>query len=164
MGANVVVHAKDSTKALQNDTGKPQTTDIYATDNALHTHNYLAASAYGAPAHTLTDPQEFTAGAADNAVLYTSTDISFFNYHIIENFATSTAAIDVYVSLDGTNFNATAVGVQLADDVSAGGTNVITIPIGKIGILHKPAGKVVKIQCLQDGAGAADGRILHGNL
>ena len=162
MGTNVIVHGKDTVEVLQNDATKAATSEVYVTDNRLHVNAYLASSAFGAPANQITDPQEFTAGAADNAVLYTSTDVSMYNYHAIENFATSSAAMDVYVSLDGTNFNATAVSTRLMDDVTTGdGINVITIPVGKIGVFNF---KVAKIQILQDGAGAADGRILHGNI
>ena len=46
------------------------------------------------------------AGTADNNVLYTSVDVSKFNYHIFDN--TSGESVDIWVSVDGTNYAATA--------------------------------------------------------
>ena len=99
------------------------------------------------------------AGAAGNDVLYTSADISMYNYHVIENTDVS-VPLAVYVSLDGTNFNATPVAVELLDDVTTGGgIKAVSIETLKVGVLK---GKFMKIKCLQVGAGTCDGRILHG--
>jgi len=91
------------------------------------------------------------AGAADNAVLYTSLDVSKYNYHIIEN--ESGATVDVFVSVDGTNYSTAAASVVLVDDVTTGGgIAVIDIADNKIGVLR---GKFRKVRVIQKGAGTA---------
>ena len=101
------------------------------------------------------------AGAADNAVLYTSPDVSKFNYHIIDN--RSGESVDVWVSIDGTNYSQTAASVRLIDDVTTGdGINVIDIATTKTGILR---GKFRNVRILQKGAGnpaAGEIVIAHG--
>lgn len=90
----------------------------------------------------------------DNAVVYTSDDVSWANYHVIESITT---AHDVEASIDGTNFTLvyTYDTANVSDAVLA-----ITIPAGEFGILK---GKFKKIRVLQDGAGAASSiRVLHG--
>lgn len=87
----------------------------------------------------------------DNTVIYTSADVTPYNYHIIENTST-TDPIDVYVSVDGTNYAALAASVTLHDDVTTGGgIKVVSIPAGKIGIL---TGKYKRIRVLKNGATA----------
>ena len=115
---------------------------------------------YGNWPQYVTLAADFTAGAADNAVLYTSGDVSTYNVHMIENLAASTNNMDVFGSLDGTNFNVTPLAVELMDDVTTGGgVKVVAIAPGKIGILR---GKYKAIKVQQAGATDADGRILHG--
>ena len=101
------------------------------------------------------------AGAADNAVLYTSPDVSKFNYHIIDN--RSGESVDVWVSIDGTNYSQTAASVRLIDDVTTGdGINVIDIATTKTGILR---GKFRNVRIIQKGAGnpaAGEIVIAHG--
>ena len=103
------------------------------------------------------------AGAADNAVLYTSPDVSKFNYHIFDNRSGET--VDIWVSVDGTNYAQTAASVRLIDDVTAGTSgpiNVIDIATTKTGILR---GKFRNIRVIQKGAGSpAAGEIViaHG--
>lgn len=99
------------------------------------------------------------AGAGDDAVLFTSkeNDINASNIHYIETVA---GTADVFVSLDGTNFNVTPVAVLLADDVTTGGgVKVTEIAAGKIGILTG-AFKAFKVQ--QKGAVATTVRVTHG--
>ncbi len=97
-----------------------------------------------------------TAGAADNTLIYTSGDVSAFNYHSIS--VTGTDAADVEVTLDGTTWN--IASTLLADDVTTGGgVNVITIPTGKLGILK---GKFKGVRVRQDGATDADAFGAHG--
>lgn len=90
-----------------------------------------------------------TGGAqTDNTIVYTSSDISIYNQHVIEN-TSATDPVDVYVSLDGTNYLALAASVSLHDDVTTGGgIKVVTIPAGKAGILE---GVYSTIQVLKDG-------------
>lgn len=90
-------------------------------------------------------------GAADNAVLYTSVDVSGYNYHAIEN--RSAVPVDVLITVDGT-FNASqpSAAVLLTDDVTTGGGVLsITIPANKTGILN---GKFMNIRVQQVGAGS----------
>jgi hypothetical protein len=99
-----------------------------------------------------------TAGAADNALIYTSGNVSEFNYHTIS--VTGTDAADVEVTVDGSTWN--IVSTLLADDVTTGGgVKVITIPTGKLGILH---GQFKQIRVRQDGATDADAFGSHGNI
>jgi hypothetical protein len=98
-----------------------------------------------------------TAGAADNALIYTSGDVSAYNIHYI--FVSGTNSADVEVSFDGTNYSS-AVSVLLADDVTTGGgIKAITIPTGKVGILE---GKFKNIRVRQDGVTDADATGAHG--
>jgi len=97
-----------------------------------------------------------TAGAADNALIYTSTDISRYNFHTIA--VTGTDAADVEVTVDGTNWN--LVSTYLADDVTTGGgVKVITIPTAKLAILN---GQFKQIRVRQDGATDANAFGTHG--
>lgn len=102
-----------------------------------------------------------TGGAtADNTVVYQSDDVSIYNYHAIENTST-TDPVDVYVSLDGTNYATAAASAVLQDDVTTGGgIAVITIPVGKVGVV---SGRYKKIKVLKDGATAEtpSARIAH---
>ena len=114
-------------------------------------------------ANDVTDPSEKyleftgTAGAADNAVIYTSPDVSAYNYHTIA--VTGTNAADVEVSLDGTNWIG-PVAVRLHDDVTTGGgIDVVSIPTGDFGILK---GKFKNIRVLQNGATDANAYGAHG--
>ena len=87
-----------------------------------------------------------TAGAADNAVIYTSGDVSMYNYHTIT--VSGTSPSDVYVSVDGTTYDLMAV--HLTDDVTTGGgVKVVTIPTGKTGFFH---GKYKNVRVIEDGA------------
>lgn len=96
------------------------------------------------------------AGAADNALIYTSGNVSRFNYHTIA--VTGTNAADVEVTLDGTTWH--VASTLLADDVTTGGgIAVITIPTGKLGILR---GKFKQIRVRQDGVTDADAFGAHG--
>jgi alpha-L-fucosidase len=98
-----------------------------------------------------------SAGTNDNDVVYTSTDVSLYNYHTIECTA---GTVDIQVSVDGTNYNTTQAAVLLHDDVTTGGgVFVLTIASGKIGILK---GKFKNIKILQNGATASNARGGHG--
>lgn len=95
------------------------------------------------------------AGTNDNDIIYTSPDVSAFNEIAIECIA---GTVDLEVSLDGTNFNATPPAVLLAD-ATAVGTYSLTIANGKIGILRM---HVKKFRIRQNGATAANARGLIG--
>jgi len=130
---------------------------VNSTSNALHIHSASSAVSASASWYVVTDG---TAGAADNNVIYTSGDISMYDHHVIENISGAAAAVDVQVSLDGTNYNATAVAVQLLDDVTTGGgVKSLTIAQNKVGVIR---GKFKGLRVLQNGAGAANARVAHG--
>lgn len=96
------------------------------------------------------------AGSNDNDLIYTSGDVSRFNYHTIA--VTGTDAADVEVTVDGTTWH--VVATLLADDVvTGGGIAVITVPTGKLGVLR---GKFKQIRVRQDGATDADAFGAHG--
>ena len=89
---------------------------------------------------------------ADNGVVYESGDISVYNYHIIDN--GSGEAIDVYVSVDGTNYATTAASLELINDVvTGGGLRNIDLATTETGILR---GKFKKIKVLMKGDAADD--------
>lgn len=97
-----------------------------------------------------------TAGTNDNDVVYTSTDISMYDYHTIECTA---GTVDIQVTVDGTNYNTTPAAVMLHDDVTTGGgVRSATIASGKVGILR---GKFKGIKLLQNGATASNARGGH---
>ena len=97
-----------------------------------------------------------TAGAADNAVIYTSPNVTRFNYHAIS--VTGTNDADIEATLDGTTWQLVATTLQ--DDVTTGGgIKVITIATGSIGVLK---GKFKQIRVLQDGVTDADATGIHG--
>jgi len=151
MGSNVVIHGKDSTEVLTNDSGKVQTSPIKVTSGAAHVEMQAGSVwAYGNWPATWYLEWAGTAGAADNAVIYTSTDVSMYNYHTFTVSGTNSA--DVEVSHDGSTWDVAAV--ELTDDVTTGGgIKVITIPTGKTGVLK---GKFKYIRINQDGATDAD--------
>ena len=99
------------------------------------------------------------AGAADNDVLYTSPDVSAYNYHVIQN--NDTMNIDVHVSVDGTTFVGPAA-VQ-TNAVTAPGTTLVTvIAASTAGVLR---GKYKNIRVDQAAAGTCEaGNVLisHG--
>ena len=102
-----------------------------------------------------------TVGSADNVVLYTSVDVSKYNYHVFDN--TSGETIDIYVSVDGTNFSTLAAAVELINDVTTGGgLKHIDLATTETGILR---GKFAKVRVVQKGAGvpaAGEIKIAHG--
>lgn len=116
-------------------------------------------SAYGDYPQYLHLPFLGAAGTNDNDVVYTSGDISSYNYHVIECTA---GTVDVQISVDGTNWNTTQVAVQLLDDVTTGGgIKSLTIASGKVGII---SGKVKAMRILQNGATASNARGGHSNV
>lgn len=96
------------------------------------------------------------AGSSDNDLIYTSGNVSRFNYHTIA--VTGTNSADVEVTVDGSTWHVAAT--LLADDVTTGGgVVVITVPTGKLAILK---GKFKQIRVRQDGATDADAFGAHG--
>lgn len=96
------------------------------------------------------------AGAADNAVIYTSPDVSAYNVHYVEATA---GTIDVDVSLDGTNWIAAIAGVSLITTTPA--TRVVEAASG---VCLEIRGKFKKIRVNQKGATASNARGAHGVL
>jgi len=93
------------------------------------------------------------ADATDNTVIYTSGDVSMYNYHTIEC-VSATDPVTVQVSIDGTSWS--------GDFAITGVTATPSIATGEFGVL---AGKFQKIRVLKNGTtnevNAA--RISHGN-
>jgi len=133
----------------------------FSTNQSLHVNMQAGVWTYGNWPATWWLSWSGAAGAADNSVIYTSGDVSMYDYHIIEN--TSGETMDIFVSVDGTNFTTAAAAVELIDDVTTGGgVKSITIPTTKTAILR---GKYKKIRVDQNGAGvpaAGEVRGAHG--
>lgn len=94
------------------------------------------------------------AGAADNAVIYQSPDVSAYNVHYVEATA---GTIDVDASLDGTNWIAAIAGVSLITTTPA--TRVVEAASG---VCLEVRGKFKAIRVLQKGATASNARGAHG--
>ena len=98
------------------------------------------------------------AGAAANAVLYTSVDVSKYNYHVIQN-NDAVGSIDFEASVDGVTFKP----IYVADQTGANSDALTaTLAPSKIGIIR---GKFKAIKVLQVAAGAISaGNVLiaHG--
>lgn len=107
------------------------------------------------------------AGSNDNDVIYTSPDVSGYNYHTVTVSGTDSA--DVYVSVDGVTYD--LMSVSLTDDAYDGETTaeavqhnaarVVTIPTGKTGYFE---GKYKRVRVIQDGATDSDAIGAHGNI
>lgn len=98
---------------------------------------------------------EFTgaAGGADNAVIYTSGDVSMYNTHYVQATA---GTVDVDVTLDGTNWIAAVAGRSLVATAST--THVVDAASG---VCLEIKGKFKKIRVLQKGATASNARGAH---
>ena len=96
------------------------------------------------------------AGAADNAVIYTSGDVSMYNYHTIFN-NDNDENVDVHVSLDGTNFFG-PVAINIIDEVTDA-LPEIAVAFGKVGVIE---GKYKAIKILQVTAGAIGVGLVYG--
>ncbi len=96
------------------------------------------------------------AGAADNAVVYTSPDVSAYNVHYIECTA---GTVDIDVSLDGTNWIAAVAGVSLVTTTPA--TRVVEAANG---VCLEVRGKFKAIRVNQKGVTASNARGAHGVL
>ena len=134
---------------VTDDAGNPAANMLQANVPAFPSQNWLEAVN--------------VAGTGDNDVLYTSADVSAYNYHIFHN--TSGEVIDIVFSVDGSTFtpDTSPAAVELMDDVTTGGgIKVVDIPAGKTGVLR---GKFKNIRVLQKGVGTpAAGEIIiaHG--
>jgi hypothetical protein len=160
--ANVLLESTIETITHPDGTTKPADERQKSTLGGAHTLSQAGSVwAYGNYPSTWFLPWTGSVGAADNTVIYTSVDISMYNWHVIEN--TSGETMDVFVSVDGTNFTAAAVAVALIDDVTTGGgVKSITIPTNKTAVIR---GKFAKIRVDQNGAGvpaAGEVRGFHG--
>ena len=129
---------------------------VEVTDKAKHQR--IASSVYGNYPSTLYLEWAGTAGSNDNDVIYTSGDVSMYNYHAITVSGTNSA--DVYVSVDGTTYD--VMSVQLTSDVTTGGgIRVITIPTGSTGYF---TGKFKNVRVIQDGPTDSDAVGAHSVL
>ena len=150
MGMNTYVQEIQSVDAngaaVSDSAGNPAVNTLQANVPAFPSQQYVSAVS--------------VAGTADNDVLYTSADVSAYNYHVFDNRSGET--IDIWVSVDGTNFSQTAAAVDLINDVTTGGgLRHIDIATTETGILR---GKFKNVRVIQKGAGApAAGEILIGH-
>lgn len=97
-------------------------------------------------------------GSGDNEIIYTSSDVSKFNYHVIHN-GDADGAIDVEASIDN---GTTYALVHTQDTQNTALAYASTIPATEIGILR---GKFTNIRIRQAGATAVTGtsvKIAHG--
>lgn len=92
----------------------------------------------------------FTAGAADNDLVWTSPLLARFKEFIISE--TSVAA-DVEVSIDGTNFVSTAVALEDVHVAAAVGTRVLLTAVNKAYRIA-PGLRIQKLRIRQAAAGA----------
>lgn len=116
----------------------------------------LCASAWGAVEDLGTHIRYYGSGANDNDVLFTTGDISRYDACTIMS---TTGAVDVFVSLDGTNYATSALSLQ---DMGATSTDPVLVTAA-----DRVYGFVVKarrIQVLQNGATAAAASMLCWKL
>jgi len=108
--SNVTLQAKKSTL---NSTNNRKIEEIYSTSNAVHTRT--AASDVADRASWFVDHAGTAADVNDNTVVFETGDVSMYNHH---EFSIVTApgagAVEVFVSHDGTNYEATPI--QVIDD------------------------------------------------
>lgn len=97
-------------------------------------------------------------GTNDEDTIYESGDVSMYNCHIIENMSAGAGALEVLVSIDGTNYSSTPVGVEIMSNATDALKDV-SVAQNEVGILR---GKFAKILVRQNGATAADARVAHG--
>lgn len=101
-----------------------------------------------------------SATQTDNTVIYEITDARMYSSHLFEN-TSATDDVDVYVSLDGSNYNANPAAVQLLNDVTTGGgVRVLTIPAGSVAELD---GSFYGIRVLKNGATAENPSIRYSH-
>ena len=97
-----------------------------------------------------------TATGAAAGAFYTSADVSMYNAHIVDVSALTATSVDVYASVDGTNFS----GPLRLTDLKTGAL-FATSALTATGI-YKLDGKYKKIRLDQVGANAATVRYSHG--
>lgn len=91
----------------------------------------------------------------DNSVLLTTGDLTNYNEHIIHSTA---GAVDVEVTVDGTNWTSSATAPIAMQDMTAtaSATFVTVTAAGKV---YKLIGKFKKIRLVQNGATAATAKM-----
>ncbi len=142
---------------LSTDT-KPTAADVYPGDRFIEsdTGNQFVYDGDSWAIDTCPAYLEFTgsAGTNDNDVIYTSGDVSAYNYHLIEATA---GTVDVDVSGDGTNWIAAVAGVSVVTTTPA--TRVVEAAAG---VMLQITGQFKKIRVNQKGAVASNARGAHG--
>lgn len=91
-------------------------------------------------------------GTSDNDVLFTTEDVTQFSAFMLMS---TTGAVDVQVSLDGTNFSTAALSLQ-----DFGATTTDPVLVTAAGRVYGFAGKYRKIRVLQNGATAANASMM----
>jgi hypothetical protein len=116
----------------------------------------LCATAWGDVEDLGTHVRYYGTGAADNDVLFTSGDMSRYDACTIMS---TDGAVDVFISLDGTNYATSALSLQ---DLGATSTDPVLVTAA-----DRVYGFVVKarrIRVLQNGATAASASMLCWKL
>lgn len=94
-------------------------------------------------------------GANDNDVLFTTSNVQ---HHSSFTLMSSTGAVDVEVSVNGTNFATAPLAMEDAG-ATANGTYVLVTAANRI---YKFTGKFTRIRVVQNGATAAAASLLCG--
>lgn len=118
----------------------------------------IIGSVYGSPANTLLTASTSAVGAAAGTIA-TSNDVSMYNYHPVEVYTLTATSVDVYGSIDGTNY----VGPLRLYDAKTGALHTGS-PLTAVGLYYLK-GKEAKYRNLrydQVGAGASAIRYAHG--
>lgn len=95
-------------------------------------------------------------GANDNDVLFTTASVE---NHSLFTLMSSAGAVDVVVSLDGTNFSSVALAME-DQGATANGTYAVVTVAGRV---YKWQGKYRQIRVLQNGATAATATLVCGS-
>lgn len=107
----------------------------------------LASTAHAAVEDLGTHVRYYGSGVNDNDTIFTTGDVSRYDACTIMS---TTGAVDVFVSLDGTNFATSALSLQ-----DMGATSTDPVLVTSVGRVYGFVVKARKIRVLQNGATAA---------
>ena len=95
-------------------------------------------------------------GANNDDILFTSEDVSQYSGFTLMS---TTGAVDVFVSLDGTNFATAALSLQ-----DLGATDNLPVLVTAAGRVYGFVGKFRKVRVMQNGATAAAASLLAWSM
>lgn len=129
--------------------------DTISTSGASHTETQSGSvNAYGP--HPATYWTDTSATGAAAGTVYTLTDASMYNQHLFHLSALTATSMDVYSSVDGTNY----VGPLMLTDVKTN-ANFATAAVTAVG-MYKLLGKFHSIRVDQVGVNALTVKVGHG--